>query len=157
MNENDIARLWSRIERRGPNDCWPIRGARSNGYVLIQRHGKNIGAHRLIYIIVHGPIPEGLDVDHLCHTTDCTVPVAQCPHRICCNPTHLALATNKDNALRGNGPTAINARKDSCPKCGGAYTVRTLRTGKQDRICIPCKNAYMRERGHPERLRLAGG
>lgn len=48
-------------------------------------HGKQIVAHRYAWEQVHGPIPEGMQVDHRCH------------RRNCVNVDHLRLVTNKQN------------------------------------------------------------
>jgi hypothetical protein len=49
--------------------------------------GRQVGcyAHRMAWILTHGPIPDGL---HICHR--CDVP-------LCCNPSHLFLGTQGDN------------------------------------------------------------
>lgn len=53
--------------------------------------GKVIGAHRLSWMAYRGPIPEGMEIDHICHNS------------LCVNPDHLRLATRKQNVehLRG--------------------------------------------------------
>lgn len=71
------------------DSCWLWRGAMSGGGYGQLRSGEGRGrvkAHRLAYEFFVGPIPEELDVLHVCH-----VPA-------CCNPRHLRLGTAKDNA-----------------------------------------------------------
>ncbi len=46
--------------------------------------------HRAIYMEVHGEIPEGYEVDHLCRT------------RSCCNPAHLQLLTRSEHSVKTN-------------------------------------------------------
>ena len=64
-------------------------------------------AHRVMYELKVGPIPGGMEIDHLCHTRDlsCRAGV-NCPHRRCVNPDHLEVVTKQENARRGrqNGP-----------------------------------------------------
>ena len=87
--------------------CWEWTGCKIwNGYgrihQIIDGKRKMILAHRAVYEILVGPIPEGLTLDHLCR------------NRSCVNPAHLEAITMRDNVLRGVGPTAINARKTHC-------------------------------------------
>lgn len=75
-------RIWSKVEKADP--CWPWRGQVDKGSGGYGRyHGER--AHRLIYEMTVGPIPDGLLVDH------------RCQNRICVNPEHLRLATQKQN------------------------------------------------------------
>jgi hypothetical protein len=73
--------------------------------------------HKWSYLAFVGPIPEGMQVDHACHTAaveDGTCPGGlDCPHRRCCNPAHLELVTASQNTLRQNH---ANRRKTECPK-----------------------------------------
>jgi hypothetical protein len=60
-----------------------------NGYGQFQFNGSNSYAHRYAWERTHGPIPEGLTVDHLCRM------------RRCCNVAHLELVSSLENAARG--------------------------------------------------------
>jgi hypothetical protein len=102
-------RLWAKIDKRGRDECWPWLGSKSKG------HGKfvrNFGdsrvpeqAHRLVYELEVGPIPEDHDLDHECHNKDKSCPGGvTCPHRACCNPRHLEPRTRGDNVRRGRRP-----------------------------------------------------
>ena len=63
-------------------DCIEASGAvNSSGYV----HRGGIGVHRLAWIEVNGPIPEGMLVMHACD------------NRRCINVEHLLLGTQGDN------------------------------------------------------------
>lgn len=77
-------RFWAKVQKRAEHECWPWLGcvAKPQGY---GRAGKRGYAHRLAYEIVHGPIPDGLEVRHACD------------NRICCNPAHLSIGKRKDN------------------------------------------------------------
>lgn len=44
---------------------------REDGYCFIYRDGRQVLAHRWHYEQVHGPIPDGLDLDHLCSNRAC--------------------------------------------------------------------------------------
>ncbi len=81
-----------------------------DGYGQKMHLGKSRMAHRLVYEMEHGEIPSGMTVDHLCRI------------RSCVNPKHMEIVTGRENTLRGNGPTALNAKKKFCPRCFGSYT-----------------------------------
>ncbi len=85
-------RFWERVDRRGPDECWPWMGAPDKkGYGRLGRGGRSGGdifAHRLAWAIAHGPIPDGMCV---CH---------HCDNPRCCNAeAHLFLGTIADNNL----------------------------------------------------------
>ena len=73
------------------SDCWVWRGARNvKGYGLIANgRGGCALAHRVYYEKAKGPIPAGLQIDHLCR-----VPM-------CVNPDHLEPVTAAQNVQRG--------------------------------------------------------
>lgn len=79
--------------------CWIWTGATdTRGYGHLRWRGRIVRAHRLAYELVNGPIPagsghHGMVVRH------------SCDRRICCNPEHLLLGTQADNAadLRERG------------------------------------------------------
>jgi hypothetical protein len=83
-------RLMQRIDNQpghGPNgDCWIYTNAHSTaGYGQISRDHKLIYVHRLVYEMVFGPIPDGLDLLHKCDWPPC------------CRPTHLTPGTHAEN------------------------------------------------------------
>lgn len=82
-------RLWAKIKKAGPNDCW-IWTASVNSYGYGQVWGganvrKLLRAHRVAYEDVVGKIPRGILVLH------------KCDNPPCCNPSHLFLGTDADN------------------------------------------------------------
>lgn len=92
-------RLWRRAVIMD-NGCWQWTGyTMKNGYGLIEKHTL---VHRLAYELTRGPIPEGLDLDHLCK------------NRACLNPDHLEAVTRRVNLLRGAHPNMVAARTDMC-------------------------------------------
>jgi hypothetical protein len=138
-------RLWRRVQLGGPDDCWLWLGAHNgNGYGVIQRAGRASSqtyVHRVAWELERGPIPGGLEVDHLCRT------------RGCVNVRHLALVTHAENNRRGMTRSALNARKTHCP-AGHPYDVaNTYRPpgAPNSRMCRACM--AIREAKRPPRPR----
>jgi hypothetical protein len=96
--------------------CWPWEGYRDpEGYGRTKVRGRSLYAHRVIWETINGPIPEGLQLGHLCADrakalTGCAG--RTCPHRACVNPDHLALMTAPENQARGRAAGIIHARRD---------------------------------------------
>jgi HNH endonuclease len=111
--------------------CWEWMGCRIwNGYGRVRNGSHPVLAHRRVYEILVGKIPEGMVLDHVCN------------NRPCVNPAHLRVSTGKDNVLRGTGPTAVNYRKTHCNE--GHLLVR----GKRQRVCPVCM-AIRQKENHP--------
>jgi hypothetical protein len=87
------ARFWAKVQRRGPTDCWPWVGTKNHhgyGRPYDPRTGRLIRAHRVIWELTFGPIPDGRVVLHTCDNPPC------------CNPAHLRLGTQLDNIADRN-------------------------------------------------------
>lgn len=95
--------------------------------------GKVYSAHRWSYEFHKGPIPEGLEIYHLCGTRNCV------------NPGHLEATTHRRNSLLSQSPQARNARKTHCPK-GHPYDLfnTIYRKNGHGRTCRACKNDQRR-------------
>jgi len=100
----------------GWGGCWIYTGrASGNGYGMLKTRGVTKVAHRIVYEDQVGPIPDGLELDHLCHSTHPSCPGGRsCWHRRCINPAHLEPVTGAENNLRSLSPSAVNSRKKSC-------------------------------------------
>lgn len=148
MRGSPETRLWARVDKSGgPDVCWPWTGARrAEGYGMISDgNGHNTGTHRLAWTFTNGPIPAGLFV---CH---------RCDNPPCCNPAHLFLGTNADNArdradkgrgnahLRSGDRNGMRKRPDAVLR-GDAHWTRT----QPARLPRGDRNG---SRLYPERLR----
>lgn len=88
---NSLTDVFKFIDMRGGDEtlCWPWTGATSGRdadrpYFSVE--GKKLLAYRVVYELVHGD-PGHLQVRH------------RCDNSLCCNPHHLELGTNSENAL----------------------------------------------------------
>jgi hypothetical protein len=74
-DEDYVRRFWSRVDRRGPDECWLWLGTLcSTGYGQFWFPPRKPLAHRLAYELTFGPIPDGLTLDHLCYVRNCVNP-----------------------------------------------------------------------------------
>lgn len=142
----DEERLLARVTKAiDPDGCWVWDKPMEDGYGSFHVGGVKIRAHRASYMLLVGPIPEGLDIDHVCHNRDLTCPGgSSCPHRACVNPAHLEPVTRRVNALRGRTVAARNAAKTHCPAGHPYDEANTMRT-KQGRVCRTCHQERNRE------------
>jgi len=116
--------------------CWiSNRAAQSNGYTKMGVQGRTHLTHRLAYEAWHGAIPDGMVIDHLCRV------------RQCCNPDHLEPVTTRENLLRGETKTAMEAAQTHCHR-GHEFTVDNtyMRPDRHGRVCRRCRDDATRLR-----------
>lgn len=137
-------RFWPRVDRRGPDECWPWFGARDAGWYGVlglgsrrddSRHLER--AHRVAWSLANNdgaPIPDGLHIRH------------RCDNPPCCNPGHLLTGTPaqnvQDKVERGRAP---NGEQHSGAKLT-AQLVRQLRAECRQRGALA---AFARAHGIP--------
>jgi len=132
MSAADVARFWSKVSKT--ENCWNWTGWLRLGYGQFNVGRRKFAAHRVAYELTVGPIPEGMQLDHLCRNTRCV------------NPAHLEPVTPVENTHRGTQPAADNARKTHC-KNGHPLSGDNLQivfNGR--RRCRICHNTYGRAR-----------
>lgn len=130
------------------NGCWDWVSNRSGaGYGMTWEGGRTVYAHRLLYERHKGPIPAGLQIDHLCR------------NRSCVNPDHLEAVPCKENIRRGYSPAAIARRTNRCAR-GHEFTLEnTYRRQSGRRMCRTCRdlveNHELKMERQRERRRVA--
>lgn len=103
-----------RFQRNGPDECWPWLGHISvHGYGFVNNEdGRMEAAHRWVYEKLVGEIPEGLHIDHTCHSSSDCREGNLCLHRRCVNPAHLEPVTRSENAKRTKGNRRIKEEEE---------------------------------------------
>ena len=143
MSKSLAQRTWDKVAIGAPDECWLWQGAPSSyGYGRIREAGSGsrmLMAHRVVYEMAKGAIPEGMEIDHICRA------------RMCCNPDHLQPVEPRENTRRGlHGELrkACPSGHPATPENTGTSTV-TGRNGRPStaRWCRVCK----RERGAARR------
>lgn len=144
-----LARFTSKF-RRADSGCWEWTGALNNrGYGSMRARPVNRGAHVWSYELFRGPIPSGMEIDHLCRV------------RHCVNPDHLEAVTHAENTRRGMAGRVAGSRagarkagritgdqnlaKTHCTR-GHAYDdANTYITPSGGRACRECQQMHARE------------
>lgn len=81
-------RFWSKVDRRGPGECWPWTAAvrrKDEGYGAFWYEGRHHPAPRMALVLTGVEVPAGMVA---CH---------RCDNPSCCNPGHLFVGTPQDN------------------------------------------------------------
>jgi len=133
LREPRLRKFLMKIDFRS-GDCWIWTAGGSKGYgEFLLTPGQQILVHVLMYRLMVGEVPAGLQLDH------------KCRNRRCVNPEHLEPVTSRVNTLRGISPTAINARKTHCIR-GHEFNAHNTVIGDNGRRrrCRTCMNASRR-------------
>ena len=150
MRGEALSRFWEKVDKNGPipehrpdlGPCWVWTGGRvRNGYGMTHLPGLGRLAHVIAFVEHVGPVPEGLELDHLCRV------------RHCCNPKHLEPVTRRENIMRGDGPDVTRVRFAAITHCPAGHTydaantlVKVYAGGKTSRTCRACHAAAARKK-----------
>ena len=125
-------RFWAKVQAT-PDSCWRVmRGLTGDGYSQLrlpaQRRKNPVYGHRYSYELFCGPIPSGLELDHLCCRSNCI------------NPKHLEAVPHSLNILRGKAlnPQNGQATKKYCPQGHRYDEANTYIRKKGWRRCRAC-------------------
>ena len=132
-----------------PNSgCWLWTGAvGSHGYGQVGKTPEfnTTVVHKILYEEKFGPVPDGLELDHLCRV------------RCCVNPDHLEPVTRRENIMRGIAPSALQAKQSEC-KNGHPLSGDNLRTYKTKygigRKCKICAEQWLSENHERVKARM---
>lgn len=125
-------RFWAKVTKT--DDCWIWTGHRAtNGYGRFRKNQEspNEGAHRISYELLVGPVPAGLDLDHLCRRRECV------------RPEHLEPVTRSENLRRG-----LTGQREATVCRQGHLLVgtnvyhradRARKNGRPRRECVLCR------------------
>jgi len=131
LNRVELARITKRLTVV-EDGCWLWNGPLTpNGYATFRVHrgGGQVVVHRALYEHYVGPIPEGLQADHLCRV------------RRCCNPAHLELVSPSTNTERQDH---ANRRKTTCVNGHDLTDASNVRLRRGRRECLACDRARKR-------------
>jgi hypothetical protein len=162
---DDCARFWGKVNKCGgfvdfadplvrvteeDGECWEWTAfAHPSGYGFFssQVMGYSLGAHRVAYFLEHGvwsSRKDGTTIDHLCRNKLCV--------------RHLEMVSERENAIRGAGPTAVNNAKTHCIH-GHEFTAENTYLeaggGRKCRICRRNKSNKWARKKRLEQLGLA--
>lgn len=118
-------------------ECWLWTGPKDrDGYGQHYLDGKVRVAHRSVYILLRGEIPEN---NHLHHT---------CKNKACVNPEHLMPVSYREHA-------SIHRESEGYCKQGHEFTSdNTMYTSQGYRKCRECHRKHIREYMRRRRSRL---
>lgn len=123
-----MERILAKVELT-ESGCWQWTGRLNDGYGQIGYRHRAAATHRVVYEELVGPVPVGLQIDHLCR------------NRACCRPEHLEPVTQRENLLRGQTIAAQNASRTHCPQDHPYAGENLFINNRGARVCRACMRA----------------
>jgi hypothetical protein len=123
---------FQRCYQMSATGCWEwTKRLNPGGYGSFRANGRRAGAHRWSYELHVGPIPAGMDIDHLCR------------NRKCVNPHHLEPVTRSENLRRGE-VGQWNRTTERCPQGHPYDQSNTFHDKRGWRGCRVCRREASR-------------
>jgi hypothetical protein len=86
LTDKQLDNFWAKVDVHLEDECWWWTAGRDAcGYGKFRLRRTSGMAHRVMYELMVGPIPSGLEIDHLCH------------QRACVNLAHMRVCRHADN------------------------------------------------------------
>lgn len=136
--------FWAKVEKT--DHCWNWTGAKSkNGYgnfITAYNRGLSSLPHRVSLEIAGRSVPSDMVVDHECY------------NRLCVNPDHLAIVTQRENVVRErshSGPERSNKNQNSMKEfCKNGHS--NWKIGPTRRDCVDCKRESWRKQNDKRKV-----
>ena len=143
------ARFWAKVQigtvpthRPDLGPCWVWMASRKRGgygqFGAGRRGEGMVYAHRFAYERLVGPIPDGLELDHICHNDSGCPGGPTCAHRRCVNLAHIKTVTHAENLRRG---ASAHRLLTHCPQ-GHTYSEANTYRWNNQRFCRTCSKRY---------------
>lgn len=145
---NGIEQFWSKVDRRGPDECWPWTGGRDlSSYGIFYIRGKRTRAHRWLLGYMRGkPLTrEVVGLEDGCH---------HCDNPPCCNPAHLYVGTRKQNM--DDEHNRLRSWQSQVYECPQGHPYPEFQRGGHRR-CRTCENAHLRSSRRAARTHCLNG